>query len=501
MRFTALHFGLHSTKRRLKRVSYFKILKARARWPFLATALLSLMFVANMAVQAQPIAPQISNAWGKTGLPDSSLSMVIEEVGGARLAALGSGDLKNPASVMKLLTTWSALSELGPDFVWRTAFLMDANAVVSDKGALSGPLYLRPSGDPLFLLQDLWRLMRELRLRGISEISDIVIDRSKFGDIAINPSDFDGKGDRPYNASPDVLMVGFGAVRLVFTPDNDRQRWRTFVDPPIAGVNIDSNVRFRPGTCRSGPKVTSETITAGGQVSFRISGEATGACGEFDLYRLAFSQPDFAAKALKSMWTELGGQMTGTVKEGVIAPGAVPLAAHQSPPLAEVIRVVNKSSNNVMTRVLLLTIASELGQRPATVAGGVQRVLQTLKSQGVETNGVVIENGSGLARTSRISADQVAKMLQVAWRSPAMPEFVSSLSVLGTDGTLRRRLRGDARGYAHMKTGALRDSRAIAGYVLSQSGKRYVFVSLVNDPQAFKARDFENQVIDWLISR
>jgi D-alanyl-D-alanine carboxypeptidase/D-alanyl-D-alanine-endopeptidase (penicillin-binding protein 4) len=92
-------------------------------------------------------------------------------------------------------------------------------------------------------------------------------------------------------------------------------------------------------------------------------------------------------------------------------------------------------------------------------------------------------------------------MLQVAWRSPAMPEYVSSLAILGTDGTLRRRLRGDARGYAHMKTGALRDSRAIAGYVLSQSGKRYVFVSLVNSPQAFKARDFENQVIDWLISR
>lgn len=482
-------------------MSYFQRMGVSARWRAQVIVLLSLVTVTNFAAQAQSLPPEVSRAWGKTGLPDTSLSMVIEEVGGARLAALGPSELKNPASVMKLLTTWSALSELGPDYVWRTAFLMDAKASIGENGVLSGPLYLRPSGDPLLLLQDLWRLMRELRLRGITQISDIVIDRSKFGDIAIDPNDFDGKGDRPYNASPDVLMVGFGAVRLVFSPDNDKQRWRTFVDPPIAGVNIDSNVRFRPGACRSGPMVTSETITAGGQVSFRISGEATGACGEFDLYRLAFSQPDFAAKALKSMWTELGGQMTGTVKEGVIAPGAVPLAAHQSPPLAEVIRVVNKSSNNVMTRVLLLTIASELGQRPATVTGGVQRVLQTLQSQGVKTEGVVIENGSGLARTSRISANQVAKMLQVAWRSPAMPEFVSSLSVLGTDGTLRRRLRGDARGYAHMKTGALRDSRAIAGYVLSRSGKRYVFVSLVNDPQAFKARDFENQVIDWLISR
>jgi len=328
-----------------------------------------------------------------------------------------------------------------------------------------------------------------------------VIDRSRFGDVAIDPAEFDGKGDRPYNASPDVFMVGFGAVRLVFTPELDKQRWRAFVDPPIAGVNIESNVRFRPGPCRGGPQIASDTIASGDQVRFRITGEATGSCGEFDLYRLAFSQPDFAARALKSMWTELGGKMTGDVKDGPIPSNAVPLAAHQSPPLAEVIRVVNKSSNNVMTRVLLLTIAAELGQRPATVAGGAQMVMRTLKSQGIGMDGVVIENGSGLARSSRISADQVAKMLQVAWRSPAMPEYVSSLAILGTDGTLRRRLRGDARGYAHMKTGALRDSRAIAGYVLSQSGKRYVFVSLVNHPQAYKARDFENRVIDWLISR
>lgn len=482
-------------------MSCLQMLLVPARWRARATLLLSLMFMAIAAVHGQSLPPEVSRAWSKTGLPNSSLSMVIEEVGGARLAAMGAGDLKNPASVMKLLTTWTALSELGPEYVWRTAFLMDKEAGVNDNGVLSGSLYLRPSGDPLFLLQDLWRLMRELRLRGITQISDIVIDRSKFGDIAINPGDFDGKGDRPYNASPDVFMVGFGAVRLVFTPELDKQRWRAFVDPPIAGVDIDSNVRFRPGPCRAGPQVSSETVTTGDRVRFRISGEATGACGEFDLFRLAFSQPDFAARALESMWAELGGKMTGMVKDGAIPSTAVPVAAHQSPPLAEVIRMINKSSNNVMTRVLLLTVAAELGQRPATVEGGVQRVLQTLKSQGVSTDGVVIENGSGLARSSRVSANQMAQMLQVAWRSPAMPEFVSSMAILGIDGTLRRRLRGDARGYAHMKTGALRDSRAIAGYVLSQSGKRYVFVSLVNDPQAFKARDFENQVIDWLINR
>lgn len=452
-------------------------------------------------VIAQPMPAEVKSAWDKTGLPQSTLSMVIEEVQGERLSSVGAETLKNPASVMKLLTTWTALSEMGPDFVWRTAFLMDEGARVNDEGVLSGSLYLRPSGDPLILLEDLWRLMRELRLRGIDQISDIVIDRSLFDDVAIDPAAFDGNGDRPYNASPDVFMVGFGAARLVFTPDLNKQRWRAFVDPPVAGVAIDSNLQYLDGPCKRGPRVAAETIESGDQVRFRITGKATGSCGEFDLYRVALSQPDFAARALQAMWTELGGKMTGTVKPGAIPSNAVPLAAHQSPTLAELIRVINKSSNNVMARVLLLTLAAENGERPATVAGGARMVLRTLQLQGVATDGVLIENGSGLARGSKISADQVSKMLQIAWQSPAMPEFVSSLSVLGTDGTLRRRLRGDTRGYAHMKTGALRDARAIAGYVLSESGKRYIFVSLVNHPQAFKARNFENEVIDWLISR
>ena len=122
--------------------------------------------------------------------------------------------------------------------------------------------------------------------------------------------------------------------------------------------------------------------------------------------------------------------------------------------------------------------------------------------QGINLGATVIENGSGLSRNARISADVMTAILQQAWRSPAMPEFVSSMAILGVDGTLRRRLnRDDARGYANMKTGALKDARSIAGYVLSQSGKRYTFVSIVNHPQAYKARDFENAVMAWLNNR
>lgn len=474
------------------------------RHKFAITLVTTLVTLLGGGVQAadKAMPAEVARAWAKTGLPQSAMSMVIEEVQGERLAGVNAAEFKNPASVMKLVTTWAALSELGPEYVWQTAFLIDKNATVSDAGVLSGPVYLRPTGDPVIMLEDLWRLMRELRLRGIRQINDIVVDRSAFGEVAIDPAEFDGKGDRPYNASPDVLMIGFGAVRLVFTPDLQAKRWRAFVDPPIPGIEIDSDIKYQDGSCRRGPRVGAQTVNAADGVRFRVSGEAYGACGEFDFYRLAFDQQAFAARALKTMWGELGGTMTGTVKNGQIPSDAVPVAAHQSPPLAEVIRLVNKRSNNVMTRVLMLTLGAEAGQRPATVAGSAEVVKQILTNQGIELGQTVVDNGSGLSRNSRISADVMADMLQHAWRSPAMPEYVSSMAILGVDGTLKRRLRGDdARGYANMKTGALKDARAIAGYVLSKSGKRYVFVSLVNHPQAYKARDFENAVMAWLNDR
>lgn len=468
-----------------------------------AVSIFGLILFAGLAQAAdKAMPPEVAKAWAKTGLPQSSLSMVIEEVQGERLAGVNAAEFKNPASVMKLVTTWAALSELGPEYVWRTAFLIDRNATVSVDGVLSGPVYLRPTGDPVLMLEDLWRLMRELRLRGIRQISDIIVDRSAFGEVAIDPDAFDGKGDRPYNASPDVFMIGFGAVRLVFTPDLQTKRWLAFVDPPIPGIAIDSDIKYLDGKCARGPRIAAQTVNGAQEVRFRVTGDGFGACGEFDLYRLAFDQQAFAARSLKTMWGELGGTMTGEVKDGVIPADAMPVAAHQSPPLAEVIRLVNKRSNNVLTRVLLLTLGSEAGERPATVQGSVGAVKRILAAQGIDLGATVIENGSGLSRNARISADVMTDMLQHAWRSPAMPEYVSSFAILGVDGTLRLRLRrDDARGYANMKTGALKDARAIAGYVLSKSGKRYVFVSLVNDPQAFKARDFENAVMTWLNER
>jgi D-alanyl-D-alanine carboxypeptidase/D-alanyl-D-alanine-endopeptidase (penicillin-binding protein 4) len=445
---------------------------------------------------------ELAQAWRASKLPGGSISLVVQELGGQRLLSINAKEPRNPASVMKLVTTWSALSSLGPNYVWRTELLSEPGARLGANGVLAGPLYLRASGDPFFLLQDLWTLLRDLRLHGVRQIGDLVVDRSIFGSIATDPGAFDGAPDRPYNASPDALMVGFGAMRLIFMPDPVARRWRPVIDPPLPGVSVSGQVEWSDAVCPGPPEVATEPVITQQGITLRLAGKVAGSCGEFSLYRLALSQPDYATAVFRMLWRDLGGTFTGQVRSGLVPPDAVPLVAHESPPLGDVIRTINKRSNNVMARLLLLTLGAEGGRRPATEESSAAVVRRVLASQGLSMPELVIDNGSGLSRSGRVSADSLASLLTVAWNSPYMPEFMSSLAIAGVDGTVRRRLRDkDTRGMAHLKTGTLANVRAMAGYVLSASGKRYVVVSIVNDKRAQAVRDFDDALIKWLADR
>ncbi|WP_419195602.1 D-alanyl-D-alanine carboxypeptidase/D-alanyl-D-alanine-endopeptidase [Bordetella petrii] len=458
-----------------------------------------LLLGACMAARAQGLPDELTRAWKASGLPGSSLSLVVQELGGPRMVAINANEPRNPASVMKLVTTWSALSELGPNYVWRTEFLTEPGARPDAHGALRGPLFLRAGGDPHLLVQDLWALLRELRLRGVKKINDLVIDRSIFGQVAIDPGAFDGAPDRAYNASPDALMIGFGALRLLFTPDPAARKWVPIIDPPLPGLRLEGEVDWSEVRCPGPPVVKTDPLLTQQGVTIRLGGTVAGSCGEFSLYRLALSQPEFAEALFRLLWRELGGTFTGRIRSGMVPADAVVLASHESPPLGEAIRQINKRSNNVMARTLLLTLGAERGRRPATTDSSQAVAKAVLAGQGLHMPELVLDNGSGLSRDGRVSAESLASMLTLAWHSPLMPEFLSSLSIAGVDGTMRRRLKGEETvGMAHMKTGSLRDVRAVAGYVLGASGKRYVVVSLVNDPNAAAVRAFDDALIAWL---
>ncbi|GGX28922.1 D-alanyl-D-alanine carboxypeptidase [Pigmentiphaga litoralis] len=469
----------------------------------LAAAAAATAFALSATVFAQSLPPELTGAWAATGLPESALSVVVEEVDGPRLIGVNPQQPRNPASVMKLVTTFSALDSLGPAYVWRTQLLVQPGTTRLPDGSLSGPLYLRASGDPEFHLEDLWSLLRELRVRGIRRIPELIVDRTIFGPVAIDPGAFDNDPSRPYNASPDAWMVGLGAVRLLFTPDRDARQWRVVMDPPLPGVRVDGVPKWSDAVCPGSPVVQTEPfITPSGGISMRVTGTAAGSCGEFTVYRLALTQPAHAEATFKLLWQEQGGSLTGRIRQGQVPPDAVLFASHDSPPLGDVVRRINKLSNNVMARSLLLTLGANHERGPATVASGGQAVNAILAARGLNFPELVLDNGSGLSRDGRISADSLSRLLGSAWKSAVMPEFVSSLAISGTDGTVRRRLRDpSAQGMAHLKTGSLRDVRAMAGYVLANSGKRYLVVSVVNDEKAQQVNAFNDQLIAWIAAR
>src|SRR5262249_51235873 len=160
----------------------------------------------------------------------------------------------------------------------------------------------------------------------------------------------------------------------------------------------------------------------------------------------------------------------GAVREGMAPPGARLLYTQESPPLTEIVRDTNKFSNNIMARHIFLTLGLDAAGAPANGAKSFNAVKAWLARKNLSAPGLVMENGSGLSRIERISAGSLAHLLQAAWKSPVMPELISSMPIVGADGTMRRRLKNDGvSGQAHIKTGLLSDVRAMAGYVLDRS--------------------------------
>lgn len=445
---------------------------------------------------------ELEKSWRATRLPDSAISLVVQEVDGPRLLSWNASEPRNPASVMKMVTTWTALSGLGPDYTWRTAFHARGGGQVDAQGSLIGPLYIKAGGDPFLTIEELWGLLRELRLRGIKNLSEVVIDRSRFGRVSTDPGEFDGAPDRPYNASPDAMMVGLGAVRLLFQPDRQARKWVPIIDPPLRGVHINGDIKWSNVACPGSPSIATQVVPAAGNIVVNVSGTAAGSCGEFSVFRLALSQPEYFSSLFQMLWKELGGTLAKGIVEGKVPAGAEPVVWHDSESLADTIRQINKQSNNVMARTLLLTLGAERMGAGATPSTGAAAALAVLQQQNVDTRGWVLDNGAGLSRVGRVTADGLAGMLRVAWHSPLMPEFISSLAISGVDGTMRRRLRDDeVKGMAHMKTGTLRNVRALAGYVLGASGKRYIVVSIVNDERSTAVRAFDDALVSWLAAQ
>ena len=436
-------------------------------------------------------------------IPPASVAVVVQPVDGAPpLIEHNAARAMNPASVMKLLTTYAALDLLGPAHVWATTAWADGAPV---NGALAGNLYLKGSGDPRFAIEHLWALLRQLRVRGVERIDgDIVLDASAFALVEHDPAVFDSKPMRPYNVGPNALLINFQALRFTLQPGGGEMR--VLMETPSDGLRVDNRLRLVAGPCDADWKdrIALRLLSEADGQRLEISGSYAAQCGEQALNLAPLPPLAQAGGLIRALWRELGGALRGDVRHGRVPPGAAALARHESPPLAEIVRDINKFSNNVMARQLFLSLGGEAeeGGPPASLERAGQRLGEWLARRRLVFPELVVDNGSGLSRRERISADSLNRLLQDAWRNPLMPEFIASLPLTGIDGTMKKRLNGSApAGRAHIKTGTLEGVKSAAGYALDADGRIHAVTMLINDPRASAGAPAIDALLIWIAER
>jgi D-alanyl-D-alanine carboxypeptidase/D-alanyl-D-alanine-endopeptidase (penicillin-binding protein 4) len=416
-------------------------------------------------------------------LPPSAVSFVIVDPDSGRLVLAQNPDTpRSPASTIKVVTTFAALDLLGPAYTWHTRASIRG---ALDDGVLDGDLILQGGGDPYMTLERWWSFVHALRAKGLKSIhGNIVVDNTAFSLPPEDPGEFDGRPNRSYNVLPDALMVNFQSIEFRVLPDPGARRVDVIASPTPVNLSIENHVRFAAGRCGG----------ASGRVDFKVasavwdrvvfSGALSPHCAERSFTRVLLQPATYAFGTFVELWDESGGEFSGSLRVEAAPPDAQPFLSFDSLSLGEIVRLTNKFSSNLMARHLLLTMGEEHLGAPATLEKGAAAIAEWSRERGIDLQGMDIDNGSGLSRSTHISVLQMAEILSAAYRSRYAPEFLASLPLAGVDGTLRSRMKTSPAGAVRLKTGHIDGVSGVAGYVTANSGKTYVLVSLVNHSRA-----------------
>ena len=462
---------------------YFKAMSkrlARVVLVFTICAFPSLALARPLA--ADPPEP-VANTIIAERLPADAVSFAVLDPDSGQLIAQQNADTpRSPASTLKVVTTFASLDLLGPAYAWHTRAAVRGDI---KNGVLDGDLILQGGGDPYMTLERWWSFVRMLRDRGLKSIrGDIVIDNTAFALPAEDPGAFDGRPNRSYNVQPDAMMVNFQSVEFRLVPNKNMHRVDIVATPAPINLAIENRIRLASGRCRGAAASVDFNVASAIWDRVVFSGALSPSCAERSFARVLLRPTDYAYGTFVALWRELGGQFDGKLRVAPTPDDAQAFMSFDSLSLGEIVRLTNKFSSNLMARHLLLTLGEQRFGAPATLEKGTAAIAEWSDQRGLSLHGVIMDNGSGLSRTTQISVAQMARVLSAAYHSRFAPEFLASLPLAGTDGTLRSRMKDSAPGSVRLKTGHLDGVSGVAGYVTTPAGKTFVLVSIVNDARA-----------------
>ena len=400
----------------------------------------------------------------------------------------------NPASTMKLVTAFAALHALGEDFRWQTEF--KSAAPLRPNGLLDGALYWAGSGDPVFDQHDLLEMQAQLRDNGVKHIGRLVFDRNLWphGGTA---DDFADDSDRAFTTPPDPQMLAYKVVGLTIGRD-EGGALTVHTSPPLPEIPLDNRASF---TASAAPCPKPAKFVWGKYENgiLTVYGKAPPSCLGKEVYVNMFDAQDFARRSFINQWRHGGNSISDGLAVGPVPPQARTLARIRSKPLRDVLADMNKHSNNIIARTIFLTLgeraaADKARQNPEAA------VRSRLTLSGIPTAPLVLENGSGLSRRERVSARMMGDMLAAAYRSPFKQAFIGSLPIAGRDGTLKSRFKNIG-SPLRLKTGTLKNVRALAGYYLGGDGSDpLAVVVIINSERADKLLGEMDKLTERLIA-
>ncbi|MGB5226063.1 MAG: D-alanyl-D-alanine carboxypeptidase/D-alanyl-D-alanine-endopeptidase [Arenicellales bacterium] len=461
------------------------------------------LFTPVPAAAEAELPPELAAAIKDADFSSDGIGLFIQGVDNEKpLVALHADLFLNPASVIKLVTTAAALDMLGQGYRWSTEVMYTGNI---EGHTLNGDLYIRGNGDPYLTPERFWRLLNRIYIVGIHRITgDVLIDNSYFEPGKVDYAAFDQQPYRTYNVGPNAVLVGFQATEFHLDIDT------TGTDPAVKitpfpqspRLRIINQVKLVNGSCNAWKKRLSlETRNNAGMLEVVFSGNYALACKQRTLYRRVSEAQDHYQHFFLPLWNQIGGSVDGKITQGIVPADAKRLLEESSISLAEAVRLVNKFSNNVMTRQILLSMGAQEFGPPGTTDKGIAAVNAWLVEHKLDHPDLQLDNGAGLSRDARISAGLLGELLLHVYKQAYMPEFIAALPVSGYDGTMAHRFNDTPLvGHAHIKTGLLDFVQSMAGYVTTATGKRYVVVLLHNDKRAHtrSAEKLQNQLINWI---
>jgi D-alanyl-D-alanine carboxypeptidase/D-alanyl-D-alanine-endopeptidase (penicillin-binding protein 4) len=391
---------------------------------------------------------------------------VVDPTDGDVLFAYNADQLFNPASNTKILTTAAALSQLGPDYRYRTEL---HGAEPDGDGVVHGDVELRGSGDPSLATVGLADLARDAAGRGITRIEGAILADGKYREAA-HPEVAIGSGALIFNRNVYTVHV---------QPTEPKRRAVVSIESSSADLfSVDNRVTTVAG---KRTRVTVDLERRDGRLVVIARGRINPRSDVRYKRRLADGSLS-AASTLQRALTDYGVEVTGGIRSGGVRGDAPLLAEHLSAPLADICRISNKDSNNFVAETIFKTLARERFGAPATPEKGARAVADLLAPLGIGPRAYRIVNGSGLTHENRIQPSGLAKLLRHLYTDLSIaPEFLTSLAIGGIDGTIRNRFRSpDALGKVRAKTGTLSGVSALSGYA-GETGGVLIFSILVEN--------------------